>query len=91
MLSRFELDVRAYADVWVDFDPDADHMIPVESVPELVLELAPPMGVRGKTIEESLRRCMALQLATPDARQGGVAEVGFKELLDALIKLNIFS
>ena len=37
-------------------------MIPLEQLPALVLEIPPPMGVRGKTYRNALRLCMRLEL-----------------------------
>ena len=73
-------DVATFTDLWADFDPDADQMIPETDLPELVRLLPPPMGIKGRSVRRALFFLMKLPL------QSYEGEVRFQEVLDALVK-----
>uniref|UniRef100_A0A7S2IXR0 Sodium channel protein n=1 Tax=Haptolina brevifila TaxID=156173 RepID=A0A7S2IXR0_9EUKA len=79
-------DITEFKEAWGRYDPDADGMIPAKVLPELVLGLPPPLGIQGTkegtSPSKAYRFCLSLGLTQV---QG---EVGFKNVLDALINKN---
>jgi len=78
-------DIVEYKEVWGYYDPDADGMIPAKSLPALVMSLPPPLGVKGTKQDsetKAFRFCLSLGLTQKNG------EVGFKQVLDALIQHN---
>ena len=79
-------DITEFKEAWGRYDPDADGMIPAKVLPELVLGLPPPLGIKdtkeGTSPSKAYRFCLALGLT----QQNG--EVAFKQVLDALINKN---
>merc|ERR1719171_46928 len=78
-------DIVEYKEVWGYYDPDADGMIPAKSLPNLVMSLPPPLGVKGTKQDsetKAFRFCLSLGLTQKNG------EVGFKQVLDALIQHN---
>jgi hypothetical protein len=78
-------DIVEYKEVWGYYDPDADGMIPAKSLPSLVMDLPPPLGVKGTKLDsqtKAFRFCLSLGLTQKNG------EVAFKQVLDALIQRN---
>ena len=74
-----------YKEIWGWYDPDADGMIPAKSLPSLVRDLPPPLGVKGTKQDsqtKAFRFCLSLGLTQKNG------EVAFKQTLDALIQRN---
>ena len=85
-------DIDTFKEAWTLFDPDADQKIPAADLPNLVLSVAPPLGLMGVGDRtRALRLCIGLEVRAPG---GGTrklrcdvnGEVGFVEVLDALIR-----
>ena len=64
------------------FDPDADNYIPIEDVPNLLLKVPKPLGVKGRPKRHAVKLCLLLRLETRDG------EVAFADLLKAIIDNN---
>ena len=81
-------DIAHFTEAWADFDPDADQLIPMDDLPQLVAQLPPPMGTKGvgrrgsSELRHALRMCMHLQVAQHEG------EVRFEEVIDALVRLS---
>ena len=79
-------DIEEFKEMWGWYDPDADGMIPAKKLPDLVLALPPPLGIKGTkegtSASKAFRFCLSLGLTQKDG------EVGFKQVLDALINKN---
>ena len=79
-------DISDFKEVWAQFDPDADGLIPARDLPALLTILKPPLGLmgtpEGRSMGKAVRFCMRLSLKQTNG------EVGFKETLDALINRN---
>jgi len=82
-------DIADFKDVWAEFDPDADGLIPTKVLPQLVMDLKAPLGLMGTKVlqcpnprSKALRYCAALGLTQKDGK------VAFKAVLDALISKN---
>merc|ERR1719163_791161 len=78
-------DIVEYKEVWGYYDPDADGFIPAKSLPSLVRDLPPPLGVKGTKQDsqtKAFRFCLSLGLTQKNG------EVAFKQTLDALIQRN---
>jgi hypothetical protein len=79
-------DIEEFKEQWGYYDPDADGMIPAKMLPELILSLTPPLGIKGTkdgtTPSKAFRFCLSLGLTQKNG------EVGFKQVLDALIQKN---
>ena len=78
-------DIVEYKEIWGYYDPDADGMIPAKSLPNLVMDLSPPLGVKGTKQDsqtKAFRFCLSLGLTQKNG------EVAFKQVLDALIQRN---
>lgn len=74
-------DVEAFKESWVEFDPDADNYIPASDLPELVLCLPPPMGLKGIGDERAaIKLCLKLSMTQYEGR------VAFQEVLNALTR-----
>ena len=73
---------------WAVFDPDANQLIPADQLPDLLVRIPPPLGLKkdGVAGEELLRQavryCMKLDLPEYDG------EVKFQEVLDSLVNTN---
>jgi hypothetical protein len=79
-------DIEEFKEMWGWYDPDADGMIPAKKLPDLVLSLSPPLGIKGTkegtSPSKAFRFCLSLGLTQKEG------EVGFKQVLDALINKN---
>jgi hypothetical protein len=78
-------DIEEFKVVWGVLDPDADGMIPARDLPNLVLRLTPPLGLKGTRQalrSKAFRFCLSLGLTQTNG------EVAFKPVLDALIHRN---
>ena len=78
-------DIVEFKEAWGWYDPDADGKIPAKSLPSLVRDLPPPLGVKG-TKEDTLTRSFKLCLSLGLKQEKG--EVQFRAVLDALIHRN---
>ena len=75
-------DLELFSEAWAEYDPDADNYIPVTDVPDLLLKVPKPLGVRGKPKRHAVKLCLLLKLETVDG------EVAFSDLLKAIIDNN---
>ena len=79
-------DITDFKEAWAKYDPDANGQIPAKVLPELVLALAPPLGIsgtkEGTSASKAYRFCLSLGL-TQDK-----GEIAFRPTLDALINKN---
>merc|ERR1719421_666650 len=72
-------DIIEFKEVWGKYDPDADGMIPAKDLPKLVIDLPPPLGVRGTRNEsesKAFRMCLSLGLTQKNG------QVAFRQTLD---------
>ena len=90
-------DVERFEEVWATFDPYMNDTIPREQLPDLVLAVPPPLGLKhvaGR--KQALLMCMRLDLPRPmrhdlDAEPSMLSQsepIGFTEALNALIGYN---
>ena len=75
-------DLELFSEAWAIYDPDADNYIPVTDVPDLLLLLPRPLGLKGKSKRQAVKLCMLLDLQT---RNG---EVAFADLLQEIVNNN---
>ena len=75
-------DLEIFSEAWAIYDPDADNYIPVTDVPDLLLMVPKPLGVKGKPKRHAVKMCLLLRLETRDG------EVAFQDLLKAIIDNN---
>ena len=75
-------DLELFSEAWAKYDPDADNYIPVTDVPDLLLDVPKPLGVKGRPRRHAIKLCLLLKLET---RNG---EVLFSDLLQAIIHNN---
>jgi len=84
-------DIVEFKEAWGFYDPDADGMIPVKSLPLLLVDLPPPLGLKGTAMRnQAFKVCLSLGL-TQKKNDDGVGEVAFKQVLDALVQRNFAS
>ena len=79
--------IAEFQEAWATYDPDADQYVPTAQLPYLLLDLPPPMGVRGffppghaGGARLARRLCIKLKLKQ---RNG---EVHFSDVLEALVR-----
>ena len=82
LVSAADLDV--FSEAWTLFDPDATNYIPIGKLPDLLLQVPRPLGVKGKSREMATRLCLRLHVPQ---RNGNVA---YREVLKELIENNFF-
>ena len=82
-------DIADFKEEWAVFDPDADGYIRTKDLPQLLMSLPAPLGLKGSALVEgsnprpkALKFCLGLGLTQKDGH------VQFKQVLDALIKKN---
>ena len=75
-------DIDVFKEVWAEFDPDANGMVPVVDLPALVARVPPPLGLGGVDQRKCARFCMNLEISPVNG------EVKFKDMLDALVNKN---
>ena len=61
-------DLELFSEAWAVYDPDADNYIPVTDVPELLLKVPPPLGVKGRPKRHAVKLCLLLRLETRDGQ-----------------------
>lgn len=61
-------DLEVFSEVWTQFDPDATNFIPIAKLPELLLLLPKPLGVKGKTRDQAKRFCLSLKVKQHNGR-----------------------
>mmetsp|Transcript_64826 Transcript_64826/g.159576 ORF Transcript_64826/g.159576 Transcript_64826/m.159576 type:complete len:652 (+) Transcript_64826:132-2087(+) len=72
-----------FVDVWTEFDPDACQHIGVDKIPELILKLPLPLGLKDKNVSKSMLMDVIKDLAIP-IREGN--QVSYTETFVACIK-----
>jgi len=81
-------DVGRFQEIWATFDPYHEDFIAIDQLPDLLLALPPPLGLRnvaGK--KQALQLC--IRLAVPDEKDTrGVSITRFNEVLDSLVAHN---
>jgi len=77
-------DLEIFADVWSEFDPDATNYLVISKLPDLLLRVPRPLGVKGKTRTQATRLCLRLRVN----QHSGLVE--YHELLQELIENNFF-
>ena len=77
-------DLELFSEAWAAFDPDATNYVPITVLPDLLMRVPRPLGVRGKTKETATRLCLRL---TVPQHNGSVA---YREVLQQLIENNYF-
>ena len=85
-------DVEGFQELWAQYDPDANQRIPTRQLPDLILDLPPPMGLLGNFAEAdprgrrvALAICMRLRTSSGPLRQQA-GHVAFHEVLEALVQ-----
>ena len=76
-------DIELFSEVWSDFDPDADHKIPIDMLPELMKAIPQPLGLQGAPKSWITRVCLNFGLAA-----NGDGQLDFKDVLSVLVKFN---
>jgi hypothetical protein len=79
-------DIQSFKEQWALYDPDANNAIPATDLPELILSLEHPLGLKGKPGSDrrsATRYCLKLSLS-----QDAAGEIHFRDVLDALIAAN---
>ena len=77
-------DLEVFSETWTLFDPDATNYIPIGKLPDLLLQVPRPLGVKGKSRDMATRLCLRLHVPQ---RNGNVA---YREVLKELIENNFF-
>jgi hypothetical protein len=77
-------DLELFSEAWAEFDPDATNYMALAKVPELLINLPRPLGVKGKTLEVARTLCYRLRVP----QQNGC--VAYHDLLEELIENNYF-
>jgi hypothetical protein len=77
-------DLEIFAEAWADFDPDATNLLPMATLPELLLRVPRPLGVRGRTKAQAKQLCLHLRV------QQHKGLVAYNEVLKALIGNNYY-
>ena len=93
-------DIEFFTDAWAAFDPDATQKIPAERLPELVMQLPPPMGLMGVTgvkrtaglSKEVIKLCSSMQVRQANGTLTKLRQVEghveFSQVLEALVNRN---
>ena len=77
-------DLELFLDIWSEFDPDASNHIGVRELPNFLLKVPRPLGLKGSSEMRAKQLCMRLELDVTGGR------VQFTELLQELIHNNYF-
>ena len=77
-------DLELFSEAWAAFDPDATNYVPIGALPDLLLRVPRPLGVKGKSKETATRLCLRLNVPQ---HHGSVA---YREVLQELIENNYF-
>merc|ERR1712167_225267 len=89
-------DLENFREAWAEFDPDANHLIPSELLPKLLLKIPSPMGLPEKkrtpgnmlaTFATAQAYCALLKKDFGLVEHDG--EVRFQEVVDALVHRNL--
>ena len=85
-------DINDFKEVWGEYDPDANGLIPTKELPSLVMILRAPLGLKDSPLlnvdrphQRAMRFCLSLGLTQQEG------QVAFKDVLDALMKQNYAS
>eukprot|EP00966_Prymnesium_polylepis_P083096 1924587-Prymnesium_polylepis.1 len=73
-----------FVEAWAEFDPDATNYVAMVKLPELLLKLPRPLGMKGKPLSLARRLCLRLRVPQHTGR------VAYHELLKELIENNYF-
>jgi len=89
-------DMETFKEVWGEFDPDADNRIPSTKLPDLILALPTPLGIKGIVSHRPKRQLaikvvLGLDVRAPNGvltklQQDENGEVSFQDVLDALVQ-----
>ena len=89
-------DMETFKEVWGEFDPDADNRIPSTKLPDLILALPTPLGIKGIVSHRPKRQLaikvvLGLDVRAPNGvltklQQDKDGEVSFQDVLDALVQ-----
>lgn len=77
-------DIEVFSEAWQFFDPDATNYVPLQYLPELLLRVPRPLGVKGLPRDQALRLCLRLRVPQHEGR------VEFREVLKELVENNFF-
>ena len=88
-------DIETFKETWAEFDPDSTLKVPSKVLPDLVLSIPPPMGIKGVPGGRMAARriCLGLETRTTVAgtavtkklKQDANGDVAFNDVLDALV------
>jgi voltage-dependent calcium channel L type alpha-1D len=88
-------DIETFKEAWAEFDPDSTLKVPAKVLPDLVLSIPPPMGIKGVPGGRMAARriCLGLETRTTVAgtavtkklKQDANGDVAFNDVLDALV------
>ena len=84
-------DVEGFKEAWTDFDPDGDSFMATADLPDLVLALPPPLGLKGVKQDVATSRRLALKMCLQLKLKQSNGTVHFSEVLAALTKYNFAS
>jgi len=76
-------DIELFKEAWARFDPDAKNYLHIQDLPKLLLELPPPLGMKGTpgaSMTKAATACLKLELSH---YRGGLT---FGETLHTLVK-----
>ena len=88
-------DLDGFKEAWCEFDPDGDSKIPASDLPDLVLSIPPPMGLKGTPSikRHAIKMCLKLKVRGPSGQLMSLrqerGEVFFADVIDALVNRNM--
>ena len=81
-------DFELFKEAWQGYDPEATQDIPTQSLPDLILDIPPPLGIKGLgTRVQAERICMKLDVVLHGSDLGS-STVSFKDVVDVLVRYN---
>ena len=70
-------DIQEFKEAWAAYDPDGNGRLPAKVLPELIMSLKPPLGIKdtpvGRSTTSGWRFCLSLGLKSEGGEVGGAA------------------
>ena len=79
-------DLENFIEAWAEYDPDASRFIRYTDLPNLLLSVPKPLGLKGKTMRRAVRLCMRLDI--PQSGTAGL--VAYDDVVRELVENNYF-
>jgi len=77
-------DLDLFREVWGEFDPSVRGTVPANQLPQLILSLPPPLGLKGEVLQRSPTQCATAFCKRLDLPSRG--ELQYQQVLTCLVQ-----